>query len=1171
MATELVAIELQLRGEEGVYRDLQKLDEMLQGFSGAKGKRTIELDMAQSQQRLIELRAEINKTKDELKRLSKEAAEADKKLKASGAEKGSKEYNELAEAVREADSALREQQEHLSEVQNEFRDVTIRVNELRYALKNFAQMSWSQIYGKVSTGLKHIGQNMQTLGNALQRIGSPFQKFTSGLVMGAGYKALNLATEGLSNAFSRYDTMRKYPLMMQKLGLIKDASEAEDSVQRLTDAVDGLPTSLDEIVSMSQRFSLALGNMTRGENLAIAANNAFLASMATETEQYQGMNQLADLAAGKQLNEREWNSLITAMEVGVHAVGEAFGYNNENMGEFLQLLRGGKIPVEDFLDKLIEVGSTTDSILGQAAGISRQSWEALARNTRTAFSRMGADVLKSLDKVSEAYNGKDLIANLTEEKGVIDQWSKSLQKWIEANPDKLIDFVEQLKKVDFAGFARGMIDGVKDIAEAVKLVVGLFDGRGLQGLGWFLTLAAPVGRAINTFGGLLKGLSHPLALVFATVAKAAMMTAGEFKKGGLLGTLKTLISGTEGAKAATDAVETVADAEKAIPKAGKVMTGLSKVFTGWAQIATMVGGTALVGWGSIKLFKNTLKDIGEIADIVKEIDWNTATPALLGFADFIAGMGAAGATISHFGIGVELLKGVGFAGAVTTLAALIGAVDMALLKKTVSDLNKVITEVQTAIDGLNQLGEVTDVDTAFDRAAKAVEVFNRMRDVFKGTVDHFSGETTSGLIGFTGGTKKKMASIAETVTNLKTAIQTLNELAGMDFDATGVENLAPKLTEALSALRSTILQIPSEWRETGFVDSTGNLSGSLVNLKTSLESIVGENGILAQIPKMIQQTQGWGDNAVYEQFSKRMGEIGNALRSAYKALNSGIGNGDFMSDNLNNIREAIKQARLAVHHINELGKTEVSTEGLGNISALVNGIKGAFNTDALGGITETINGFIESLKAAFEQFEQFNTDIEIDAHVKLSSGFNSSVDTAVSEIKKAARDIRNAWRNIPSTLYKTIHATISATVDSSGAVNTIKQGISDVKAVADGTVRQSAGGRVSRNGVLYRSGGGSIFKARGTDKIPAMLTEGEYVHKKQAVDFFGTDFMRRVNAMDVRGAMQALLTRAGASIGAGRQSIFNQTINNNQKVVQNINTNNPNFAGVQMGRYVGAL
>ena len=50
-------------------------------------------------------------------------------------------------------------------------------------------------------------------------------------------------------------------------------------------------------------------------------------------------------------------------------------------------------------------------------------------------------------------------------------------------------------------------------------------------------------------------------------------------------------------------------------------------------------------------------------------------------------------------------------------------------------------------------------------------------------------------------------------------------------------------------------------------------------------------------------------------------------------------------------------------------------------------------------------------------------------------------------------------------------------------------------------------------GALFGSGGGLTPKPKGTDTIPAMLTPGEFVMSKGAVDTFGTGFMEAVNSM----------------------------------------------------------
>lgn len=1180
MASELVEIELKLRGAEGVYNDLQRLDNMLKGFSGAKGKKQIELNLAQAKQDLLELSGEIHKAEDSVEAYRRQLRDLRKELRdlRDAEDKDNDAIKEKREAISKASDSLDEQRDALKDLRAEYKETTQRVNELTYALKNFSQMSFGKMFKELSTGIKHAGQNMQTLGNALQKIGNPFQRFTSGMIMGAGYKALNVATEGLESAFDRYDTMKKYPKMMKQLGYTKDIDEGEASIKRLDEAVTGLPTKLDEIVASAQRYTLSLGSMEKGEKLAIAANNAFLASMSTEQQQYQGMMQLADLASGATLRTQEWNSLIKSMPAAIQEVGKAMGY--ADIGAFEKDLRGGQIAGKDFLNTLIKVGVGKDSALGKMAELSKETFDSLRRNTQAAFSRMGYGILTALDEVSTGYNGKTIIQNLLEEKGVIDQWTASIKSWIKSHPDEIINFFKQFKDIDWASLGRGFVSGLQTVISAIEWLADFAGGKGLDKVGWLMAVAGPLGRAINTFGGFLKGLSHPLALILAGAAKGAIMVKGEFGKGGgLLGMLGRLIGGgntaTKVAEAAKKTGDAVEEAATATPKMGKFATGLSNFFKGWAEVAVMVGGSAFVGWASVKLIKNAFKDIKEIGEIVADIDWGHATTGLLLAADFITALIGVGNLI---GSNPALMKDLGlgtlFAGALTLFASGTFWADMAMIKKGFKAISDSAKYLNNAVDELRKIKSIDEVGGVKNKVRNAITTLNQIKDLFKGKLDPNTLEYKGGLEKFPKSVAKSMQNVADTVANMKSAIDTLNELAKMKIDADAINNVTEPFKDALANLRSVILQIPSEWKESGIVDATGNLDSSLANLKASFSSIVGKDGILGQIPKLIQQTSGFQQYGVYETFIDRVKQIGGTLKGAYDALNSGIGNGDYMMTNLDNFRQALKSAKFAIKHLQEIGTMTVDDSVVQNIKNIFAKIKEAFNQDEINEISTTITTFKDSIQTALDTFDELNTDIEINPTVKTGSGFESSVNSTISNINKKKAKIKKDTSG-PVSFSITVRAIFKVITNFASAAAKITRERQALLRQSGGgdiiTPHISTGGRASRNGVLYRSGGGSVFRPQGTDKIPAMLTEGEYVQKKQAVDFFGVDFMRKVNNMDVRGAMNALLAKAGTSIGVGRQSIFNNTVNNNQRITQNINTNNPSFAKARMGRFVGAL
>lgn len=95
----------------------------------------------------------------------------------------------------------------------------------------------------------------------------------------------------------------------------------------------------------------------------------------------------------------------------------------------------------------------------------------------------------------------------------------------------------------------------------------------------------------------------------------------------------------------------------------------------------------------------------------------------------------------------------------------------------------------------------------------------------------------------------------------------------------------------------------------------------------------------------------------------------------------------------------------------------------------------------------------------------------------------------------------------------------------------------------------STGGFV---GPVYRSEGGSIWKSRGTDTVPAMLTEGEYVLRKQAVNSLGLGLVQKLNHEGAR-ALQNL---------SGRTIITNVYNNNNAKINQNIDNKSQYLNGM---------
>lgn len=108
----------------------------------------------------------------------------------------------------------------------------------------------------------------------------------------------------------------------------------------------------------------------------------------------------------------------------------------------------------------------------------------------------------------------------------------------------------------------------------------------------------------------------------------------------------------------------------------------------------------------------------------------------------------------------------------------------------------------------------------------------------------------------------------------------------------------------------------------------------------------------------------------------------------------------------------------------------------------------------------------------------------------------------------------------------------------------------------------------SSGGLIYASNG--RFIPRGTDTVPAMLTPGEFVMRRAAVDAFGAKFMKYVNDLNIGAAFDSLVMSRERLLH-GSNVTYNNSRDNHATVNQNIVTNSPGFTYKRAGRFVRGL
>lgn len=1039
MATEFVGIELELMGADGVRRDLESLDRLLNSF---RGRKQFNAGFDEARKQVVAYKGQL----EDLKR------EQDKYAK------GSKDWNDYADKIDEC-------RQRLWEAQQAVREFGL---ESRLAGKTFMQT-----FNSISSKVAHVGSAMQSLGNALTRLTSPFNRLTTGLLMGAGYKALNTLTEGLSNSFGRADTMKKYERLMKEYETANYS--AAQSRQDLDDSIQGLPIALDDAIGLAQRYTLSLGDMERGTQLAIATNNAFLASMATEQQRYQGMLQMQDLMNGKDLNSREWMSLGASMGKAINEVGLQLGYSKDQLGEFRQELYAGNIATQDFLDALIKVGTGSGSLV-QLAKVSAETWEGLFSNIRIAVTRMGANVIDTLNETFKDATGRTLLQQLLGKdaegnelgdgvKHWIDGISKSVQNWIRSNPDKILDFFNDLKAIDWKGLLKGIAEGMGMFLKVIEAFAGLAGKVDMETIGKWLPRLNLLGKGLTIFGGVLKGTRHIWALLGVGGKYLGKGIIGKLGKIGIFAKLASLFGKKKDLETVAETAGKVPTVATTVRSAFKSLEGLMKV----AGAVTIAGFTGFVAFRSVKTMIHDLKGIISELRGMDETDLKVGAGVIGGMTTFFGAMAGLGKVVGKVPAETSLgiLKGEAIIGAVVTLASVIADANMWLIQDTFKNFSKAISYFQEGIDTLNNIPSLTGADGVKQKISDAITAFNEISELLNGRyVD--KGVKEGGFEGISKRKSNAMGYLSTAIRHIQTIAQDLNNLAALEVNA---------------------------------------------NVKTKIDSIkTAVNDIENALPNMLNKISGPKN----------------------------------LSANTEAFANALIGIRRMAYHINRLAGTDVNTGGFAS--------------------------FVAQLKTALESLKDVQGDLELDITVKLAAGFQTSVTKTIERINKAKQQIKTAAsKGVRATI--PVHITFSVTSNIGAALGMIAGWRNRLRNQGG----SSGGGSMQRaqGGYIYRANGGGVGhpgRPRGSDKIPAWLTAGEYVQNKRAVDTFGIDFMRKVNNLDVKGAMNELMHRAGGMANINRgTSIVNNNYNNQKVVINNGNSAGAGFTFKSASRFVGAF
>lgn len=272
--------------------------------------------------------------------------------------------------------------------------------------------------------------NTRNFENGLDRIKNSTQKAGStikNIVMALGISkiissSMNEIKNSIDDAVTRFDTLNNFSKVMSNLGI--ETEKSQKSIDKLSDKLMGIPTTLQDGALAVQRFTSANEDIEKSTDYFLALNNAILAGGASTDLQANALEQLTQAYSRGTFEANEWKALLIAMPAQLKQLAKSMGYTSTAIGgDFYEAIQNGTVSMDEMMDKMIE--------LNEKGGEGFASWEKQARSATdgigTAMTNMRSRITQGVTAIIESLDKKLKTSNLGGVSDIIIGYANSIR------------------------------------------------------------------------------------------------------------------------------------------------------------------------------------------------------------------------------------------------------------------------------------------------------------------------------------------------------------------------------------------------------------------------------------------------------------------------------------------------------------------------------------------------------------------------------------------------------------------------------------------------------------------------------------------------------------------------------------------------------------------------
>lgn len=426
-------------------------------------------------------------------------------------------------------------------------------------------------------------------------------------------------------------------------------------------------------------------------------------------------------------------------------------------------------------------------------------------------------------------------------------------------------------------------------------------------------------------------------------------------------------------------------------------------------------------------------------------------------------------------------------------------------------------DVTNVLEGIKTFSEIS---TAISDFSKASESYNTIDgDVLMSKVVNFFETFTDydleSKINTFNKQSKNFTSVKTGITNFVAMVDEIGKLNGKTVDVENIKTVVKGMNDLFDALNGD--KGESFKLDNGVIEKINIAKDAMGALKKMVDSIQSVSNT-----SINWETLGTGDGGLINQVNLFLQDVAS--------LNAG------------DAKTAISNVQSVLDQLNQMlttmqGMSDQFTETGKNWGlALWEGFEGV---DLKGKMLDYVNTIIQRLNSESARFRTIGSNWG----KALDTGFREAVaDTGGNVAAKVASGLEGASSSISAAGSSLGGAFASAFNTAAANINVPN---APGEAAAQGPNKDGSAGYTVKVKEHKAKGGIIDWRPSGTDTVPAMLTPGEFVIKKRAVDHTGLRILDRINQMDLKGAYHAMQARFGES----------HSITNNQYITNNYTTN----------------